>query len=128
MIWDPFPMRAVPKLRVIRRDYRMPMDLVDEGDNYRLIVDLPGIRKEDVKISMNEGILSLSVEGKEEKDEKDERYLMRERSAYSCSRKIRLPGEVDEDNIKANIEEGVLNIQLPKKEPEKHKPREIKIE
>lgn len=128
MIWDPFPVRAVPKLRVLRRDYRMPMDLVDEGENYKLTVDLPGVKKDDVKISINEGILSVNVEGKEQKEEKSENYLMKERSSYACSRKIQLPGEVDEDKVKANIEEGVLNIRLPKREPEKHKPREIKIE
>ena len=127
MLWDPFDWSPSPGIRRSQVAYRMPMDMVDKGEKYMIHVDLPGVKKSDVKISLENDILTLSVEGKKEEKKEDEEYLMRERSSYSARRCVQLPGEVDQEKIDAKIENGVLLIELPKTEPEKHKPRTIEI-
>ncbi|MGA1872439.1 MAG: Hsp20/alpha crystallin family protein [Thermoplasmatota archaeon] len=117
------------RIRVFRRPSYMPMNLEDKEDMFLLTVDLPGIDKDDAKISLEEDILSISVESKEEKEEKEEgRYLFRERSSHSCSRSIRLPQEVDESRIKAKMIDGVLHVELPKSNPKEKVVKEINIE
>ncbi|MFO8050742.1 MAG: Hsp20/alpha crystallin family protein [Thermoplasmatota archaeon] len=121
--------RAAPRARVVRGPNYMPMDMTDKGDRFELSIDLPGVNKEDIELSLDGDMLSISVESEEKKEKKEEgKYLFRERSEYSCSRSIRLPDEVDEEKIKANMVEGVLKVDLPKKHPEKKKKKEIKIE
>jgi HSP20 family protein len=121
--------REAPRMRVLRRANFMPIDMEDKGDSFSLSIDLPGVKKEDIKMSLDDDVLSISVESKEEKEENEEgKYLFKERSEYSCSRSIRLPEEIDEESIKANMVEGVLKVELPKKEPVKKEKKEITIE
>ena len=127
MFWNPMVPES-PRIRVFRRQSYMPMNLEDKGESLELTVELPGINKEDAKISLDEDILNISVESKAEKEEKGEDYyLLRERSSFSCSRSIRLPQEVDESKVSAQMSDGVLRVTLPKKHPQKKERTEIKI-
>ena len=125
---SPLVFRHPPAMR--RYAHRMPMDVADKGDHYEVMVELPGIRKDDVKLSLEDGVLSVGIESKEEKSEEDEgRYVHRERSDYRCSRCIRLPDEVDPEKVTASMEDGILNIALEKRHPEPvPETREIPIE
>ena len=127
MIMDPLGRVAVRPYRVKHVSSYMPMNLKDEGEYLDLTVDMPGVVKEDVKLSIDDDILTLSVDSKEEKEEKDEGYLLKERSSYTCQRSIRIPLEVKDDEIEANMENGVLHVKLPKVHPKKKEKTEITI-
>ena len=103
-----------------------PIDMIDEGDNIKIIADLPGFNKEDIEIWIEDGDLVIKAVRKEEKEEKAENYIRRERRFGEVYRKIALPVEVDIDKIKATYNNGVLEIVIPKSE--KAKKKVIKIE
>ena len=130
MLWDPSPgFGTAPRMRVIRRGYQMPMNLEDRENSFLLTVEMPGVKKEDTKLSIEDGVLSISVKAEDEKEESEEgKYLFRERSAFSCSRCVRLPENVDEEKVSAKMVDGVLHIEIPKQEPEAKVVKEIDIE
>jgi len=103
-----------------------PIDIIDEGDNIKILADLPGFNKEDIEIWIEDGDLVIKAVRKEEKEEKAENYIRRERRFGEVYRKIALPVEVDIDKIKATYNNGVLEIVIPKSE--KAKKKVIKIE
>ena len=92
-------------------------DVTDEGDAYKLTADLPGFKKDDIEINVEDGILTISAERSEEteKEDKKGRYLRRERTYGSYKRSFDLT-DVDDDNISAKYEDGVLTLELPKKQ------------
>ena len=107
----------------------MPLDLADNGDRFELRMEMPGLKKENVEITLDKQILTISAIEDESKEENTENYLVRERRAFKCRRSIKLPLEVKEDEVKAKVEEGVLHLTLPKKAPEeKEGARTINIE
>jgi len=98
---------------------------IDEK-GYHLEVDLPGVKKEDVEISVNDGILTISGERKLEKKEEKENYTRIESFFGRFERSFKLPADADVDNIEAKYENGVLKIFIPKKEKSSGKKIEIK--
>lgn len=109
------------------------IDVHEETDRYWISAELPGIAKEDVKVKVNdENMLIISGEKHkifEEKDGEDDKRLIRsERSYGSFTRSFILPENVDKDSIKAKYENGVLNLEILKKEPEKPSETEITID
>ncbi len=103
-----------------------PIDVIDEGDSIRIVADLPGFNKEDIEIWIEDGDLVIKAVRKEEKEEKAENYIRKERKFGEVYRKVAIPVEVDVDNIKATYNNGVLEVVLPK--TEKAKKKVIKIE
>ncbi len=103
-----------------------PVDVIDEGDNVRIVADLPGFRKEDIEVWIEDGDLVIKAVRKEEKEEKAENYIRRERRLGEVFRRIPIPVEVDMDKIRASYNNGVLEIVLPK--TEKAKKKVIKVE
>lgn len=101
-------------------------DLIDKKDRIVARVELPGVEKKDVKISVNDNNLTIQGEIEKDKETKKEDYYCCERAYGTYSRTISLPTEVDQDKIKAKFKNGILEITMPKK-PEK-KPREISLE
>ena len=87
--------------------------------------ELPGIDPKDIDISLDEGVLTIKGEKRQEKEEKQEGYHLIERRYGSFTRSIRLPGEIQNERINASYKNGVLKITLPKSEEAKK--REIKI-
>ena len=98
---------------------------VDEK-GYYLEVDLPGVKKEDIDISVNDGILTIAGERKFEKKEEKENYTRIESFFGRFERSFKLPPDADLDNIEAKYEDGVLKIFIPKKQKPEGKKIEIK--
>ena len=106
----------------------MPLtDVSEDKEKYTLKMDLPGITKEDVKLSYVDGGLSISGERKQEKEERDSKYHRIERSYGKYFRSFSLPQKIEADKISAVFKDGQLTITVPKTEEAKPKELEIKI-
>jgi HSP20 family protein len=92
----------------------MPVDVIDEGEQIRVVADLPGFSKEDLEIYFEDGDLVIKAEKKEEFEEKKGEYLRRERRMGRVYRRIALPAGLDIDAVKAKYNNGVLEITIPK--------------
>ena len=92
----------------------------DEND-YNLDLAVPGINKDDLKIDINEDILTISSENKSEKEESRDGYKRKEFSYSSFCRSFYIPENVNRDKIEAKYKDGVLSVSLPKQEEEKTK-------
>ena len=110
----------------IERRWSPAMDLVDEKGEYVLRADLPSLKKEDVKVDVEDGILTVSGERKSEHEEKERSYHRFERRFGSFRRSLTLPDGVDPKSISATVSEGVLEVRIPK--PEERKPQRVDIE
>ncbi len=111
-------------------DNRLPrlypsVDLSENKDSFVLKAELPGMKKEDVKVTLQNNILTISGEKKQEQEEKGKTFHRIERSYGSFSRTVELPVAVKTDAIKADFKDGVLTVELPKLE--EAKPKEIAI-
>ena len=96
----------------------MKTDIKEHDGGYELTVDLPGVKKEDIKAELNDGYLTISAENNTNKDEKDEngKYICRERYSGSYSRSFYVGDAITEEDIKAKFENGTLKLDIPKKE------------
>ena len=104
----------------------MPLtDIYEDKDNYRIKADLPGIKKNDVKISFSNGELSISGERAQEQETKDAKCHRVERTFGRYFRSFTLPKEIKEDKIKAEFKDGQLTVTIPK--ADEVKPKEIEI-
>jgi len=90
------------------------VDVQDNKTEYLIEAELPGVKKEDIHIALNEGRLAISVNKDETVEEKEKNYIHRERRFSSMSRNIML-GDADAANIKAKLDNGVLTVNVPKK-------------
>ena len=101
-----------------RPERAMKVDVRDDGDKYTLEADIPGVSKDDLKVEVSNGVLTISANYNQEKEEKgeDERYVYRERRCGSMSRSFNVEG-IREDGITAEFRDGVLKLDLPKREP-----------
>ena len=104
----------------------MKVDVEDKGDHFLLEADLPGVSKENVKVSIDDGVMTISAAVQEEKEETKKNYVCRERRSGSVSRAFRIDG-VQEDGIKAEFKDGVLRLTLPKNEAPAETVRHIEI-
>jgi HSP20 family protein len=118
--------KAAPAAASRQNEYHPPVDIVETGDAYTIEFDLPGFTREDIKVSVDDGVLKVSGERTRnvEKDERYYRYFERPEGAFS--RSFRLPDHVDGEGIKATHTNGVLRLELPKKEDAKPHTVEIK--
>lgn len=100
-------------------------DVYEDSENFKLKLDLPGIQKEDVKISYADGRINITGERKQEKDTENFKYHRVERSYGKFFRSFELPKDIDEEKISADFSNGQLTIAIPKSE--KAKPKEIPV-
>lgn len=115
-------------IRERRRGITTPaIDMQDLGDKYQIQADIPGIDKEDIEIELRDGSLVIQGETEQKTEEEGEDYIRRERGYRSFYRELPMPDEVKEDEVMAELDRGVLTIDLPKKEPEKKKGKKIEI-
>ncbi|MBK9257430.1 MAG: Hsp20/alpha crystallin family protein [Saprospiraceae bacterium] len=106
-----------------------PVNIVENGKDYKVSLGVPGMKKEDFKIEHEGNILTISSEKSEDKEERDEKFTRKEFNYSAFSRSFTLPENVLIDKIEAKYQDGVLELSLPKKEPVKkteHKKIEIK--
>jgi HSP20 family protein len=106
---------------------QMKVDIRETDDLYLLDADLPGISKDQISLDIDDDRLTISVHQNEQKEDNQENFIRRERFDRTLTRSFGL-SNVDQDNIRANLENGVLHIELPKKEPQKPKTRQINID
>ena len=110
------------------KDSGLPAVNVEETDKeYRIELAAPGLEKNDLKIAVNDGILTISSEKQTENEEKDDRYIRREFGYTAFCRSFTLPEGTNSDNIGASHKNGVLNISIPKEEVKLAPLKEIKI-
>lgn len=108
----------------------MKTDIREDEKGYQLAIDLPGYRKDELKLELKDGYLTISAEKNEEKEQKDEkgRMIRQERYAGSVQRSFFVGEQLKEEDIKAKYEDGVLRLEIPKKEEEKKLPERRYIE
>jgi HSP20 family protein len=139
--WDPF--RELEGIQArLNRLYDVPARLEDENffanwnpaidiqetdSEFVLKADLPDVKKEDVKVEFEDGVLSVQGERKQEKEEKGKRFQKVERAYGKFFRRFVLPTDVDVEHTKAEFKDGVLHVHLPKTVAAKPKAIEVKV-
>lgn len=103
------------------------VDIVEHESEYRVNLELPGVKKEDVKITVMNDVLTVKGEKKEEKETKGKNYRRNERSYGAFQRSFMLPTLVKSDQIEASYDSGILTLTLPKMEEAKPKEIEVKV-
>lgn len=103
-----------------------PVDVFEDKDAVQIMAELPGVKPDDVKISLENNVLTVRGEKREVAEEKTDRVHRYERYYGVFERSFTVPSTVDADHIKASYDLGVLTVRLPK--VERAKPREVKIE
>lgn len=144
MRWDPFReleemsdrlnrMFARPAARtngketMIVADWVPTVDVSETDGEYQIKAEIPDVKKEDVKVTLEDGVLTIQGERKQEKEEKGKKYHRIERSYGSFVRSFSLPDLIDEEKVRAEFTDGVLNLHLPKSEKAKPKAIEVKV-
>ncbi|HET9961958.1 MAG TPA: Hsp20/alpha crystallin family protein [Nitrospiraceae bacterium] len=103
------------------------VDISETEAAYTIKVELPEVKKEDVRVSVEDGVLTIQGERKQEKEEKGKKYHRIERAYGRFVRTFALPDSIDEANVKAEYTEGVLRLHLPKSEKAKPKQIDVKV-
>jgi HSP20 family protein len=106
----------------------IPLDVVRDGDNIVVSGSLPGVKPEDIKVTIEDDVLTVSGTTETEQETAEGTYLLRERRAGAFHRALRLPDSVDSDKAETSYTAGVLTITLPKLEEKKAKQLTIKVE
>ena len=101
---------------------RLNVDVAEKNGAYVVKGELPGVKKEDIRITVDGAQVTLEAEVKQEKSTDNERVLHAERSYGKVSRAFTLPQEVDEAAVEARFQDGVLELKLPKKQAAARKP------
>jgi len=101
------------------------VDMFEKDDKVVIKAELPGLDKKDVSLDLQNGVLTLKGERKHENEVKEENFYRREMSYGKFVRSFSLPVDVDADQIKAEFQNGLLTVEVPK--PEEHKPKQIKV-
>lgn len=123
---DPAPATSGNREILQKTDWAPSVDITENKDAFVITAELPGIRKEDVKVSVHDGVLTIQGERSFENTEEDAKRHRVERFYGHFARSFTLPEHVDDENIKANYHDGVLELTLAKQE--KAKPRAIEVE
>jgi HSP20 family protein len=107
-------------------EWGLALDVVEDEDAYLVKASVPGIKPDDLEITFNKGMLTIRGEVKDENENTQGQYHLRERRYGSFARTISLPSTVDADDIEAQYQNGVLTLKMPKSE--ELKPRRIPIQ
>ena len=108
-----------------KADWAPAVDITETAENYLIKAELPGVAKEDVKVSVHENVLTIQGERRLEKEDQDKKHHRIERFYGSFARSFRLPDNIDENNIDAGYKDGILTLTLIK--AEKPQPKAIEI-
>ena len=117
--------QANGKETMVVADWVPSVDVSETDGDYQIQAEIPDVKREDVKVTLEDGVLTIQGERKQEKEEKGKKYHRIERSYGRFVRSFTLPDLVDEEKVKAEFKDGVLNLQLPKSE--KAKPKAIEV-
>ena len=103
------------------------VDVVEDDGEYIINVELPGVEKDEVKVSVKDRVLSISGERKSEKEEKGKKYQRVERAYGAFMRSFTLPEDAAREKLNANFKDGILKVHIPKEESAKTKAIEVKV-
>lgn len=103
------------------------VDITEDGNEYLIKAELPEVAKEDVKVTVENGVLSLKGERRFEREENDKKYHRIERSYGSFMRSFSMPDDADPDKVAAEFKDGILQVRLPKSEAKKPKQIEVAV-
>lgn len=124
-MWYGFPFHNLEEDMDVAWSPRLDVSETDTG--LEIVADLPGMDKKDINVSLEENLLTIKGEKKEEKEKKNKHYHTIERRSGSFYRAIRLPIEVEKDKVEAAFKDGVLTLRLPKSKESKKKMAQIEI-
>lgn len=111
----------------VYREGRFPKtDIIDKDDKIIIRSELPGVKKEDLDISLKDDVLTIKASTCHEEEKKEDEYQRREICRGEYQRSFRLPGSIDSDKIKSSFKDGVLELEIPKEKPAKR--QSIKVE
>ena len=100
----------------------MKTDIKETENSYILDIDLPGYKKEDIKVDLTDGYLTINAKTSNEKEDKEKgKFVRRERFMGECSRSFYVGEDIKEEEIKASFKNGILNLEVPKEKPEEKK-------
>ena len=105
----------------------MKFDVSETDDAVEMTAELPGIDEKDIDLTLSDGVLTIKGEKKSEKETKERDYYLSERRYGSFARSMRVPDSVDQDNLKASFDKGVLRVVMPKRAEAKAKKKKIAI-
>jgi HSP20 family protein len=108
-------------------DWAPLVDITEDDKEFLVKAELPGLKKEEVKVTVEEGVMTISGERKVEKEEKTKKYHRVERSYGKFERSFTLPDKADGTKVNAEFKDGVLQVHLPKTEKPASKAQEVKI-
>jgi HSP20 family protein len=108
-------------------DWMPTVDISETDAGYLIKAEIPEVKKEDVKVNIQDGMLTISGERHQEKEEKNKRYHRLERAYGSFSRSFRMPDDADENTVNAEFKDGMLNITLPKSKKAESKSVSVSI-
>ena len=106
----------------------MKTDIKEKKDKYVIEMDLPGFEKENIKIELNNGYLTISGKQENKIDEEEEKFVHKERFYGECTRSFFVGDNIKEEDIDAEFKNGILKIDIPKKEEQKELPETKQIE
>jgi HSP20 family protein len=113
--------------RLLEKDWVPAVNISEDDKKFEIEFAVPGMRKGDFKINVENGVLNVSAERREEKEEKKKNYTRQEYRYNSFSRSFTLPENAKDDDIKANYEDGVLKLNIAKKAMSVSKVKQIEI-
>jgi HSP20 family protein len=102
--------------RDMGEEWSPTVDLSEKEGAYHLKAEIPGINKDDISLTLSEGVITLTGKKESSHEEKTDVYHVKEMKSGSFTRSFRLPEEIDEEKIEATYKDGVLNVVMPKKE------------
>lgn len=118
-----FPTRSIESFG----DWSPALDAFEDKDKYVVSLELPGLKKEDINVTVHDGVLTVSGERKSEKDVKEGTVHRTERYYGKFSRSVSLPTAVKADKVGAAYKDGVLTVEVPKADEAKPKSIEVKV-
>ena len=113
--------------RLFDRELSPSIDVYDSGNEVLVKADVPGLKTDEIDVSIYNNVLTIKGEKKRENEVSDKNYIRSERFYGSFSRSVQLPSEVDQNNVSASYKNGVLELKIPKKEEAKTKHINIDI-
>jgi HSP20 family protein len=143
--WDPFreledvsdrlnrvlarPATQTPrgKETMIVADWTPSVDIIETEGAYQITAEIPDVKKDDVKITLEDGVLTIQGQRKQEQEQQSTKYHRIERSYGSFARTFSLPDVIEVEKVKAEFKDGVLHLHLPKSEKAKPKTIEVKV-
>jgi len=105
---------------------RPAMDVIDDDDALLIRAELPGLKADEINVEVQDNVLTIRGEHEESQEEKDKRFIRRERRTASFARSIALPADCDVDNVEASHHDGVLELRIPRAKQEQPKVIEVK--